>query len=195
MTEILLFATRTVTQEAAVSTQCDLRHLRAPMAGGPSTPNSPLRVLIDEASTILRSASMGANASLKVRTRQKATAAGHATLVEIAELQIRFFREHPDWTRVASMLVSASGAALPSAAASRLYEAGHKLTAEIHAEVIARGQREGTVRQGDPRALALIFLGMLETFHDLDEAGHPQPPNLPLDEFLDLVRATFRSTK
>jgi hypothetical protein len=74
---------------------------------------------------------------------------------------------------------------------SRLYESGHKVVADIHAEVIARGQREGAIRNGPPGALAQIFMGMLETFHALDRTGGREPGAFALEEFLDLVRATF----
>ncbi|CAN5730459.1 hypothetical protein BH09ACT7_BH09ACT7_12460 [soil metagenome] len=108
-------------------------------------------------------------------------------LVELADLQIRYFRAHPDWTTVASMLRSDTRGDSP--AVPDLYESGHKVVADIHAQVIARGQREGTVRRGDPLALALIFMGMLETFHGLDAS------RFPAEEFLDLVHSTFRLTE
>lgn len=120
---------------------------------------------------------------------------GDATLVDLAELQIRFFREHPDWTSIATALVSGFRAAPTSAGSSHLDEVGHEVVADVLAGVIARGQQEGRIRSGNPQALALVFLGMLETFHSIDNADDAKNPSYGLPEFLDLVHAAFRSPR
>ncbi|WP_157978415.1 TetR/AcrR family transcriptional regulator [Nocardia aurea] len=116
------------------------------------------------------------------------------TLVAVAELHVRFFREHPDWAGLASALGSEVRATPSNAGPSRLYESGHRVVCDDLAAVIARGQHEGRIRDGNPRALALVFLGMLETFHRLDNTGaRADQPDYTLAEFLDLVRAAFSS--
>ncbi len=115
------------------------------------------------------------------------------TLVELAELQIGYFRQHPDWTTVASALVSGSRAAATGEPV-RLYEPGHRIVASAIAAVIAQGQRNGHIRSGNPAALALIYLGMLETFHRIDAADTMAESNYSLDEFLELIGATFNPT-
>lgn len=144
--------------------------------------------LFDDKNSLFEAVLRRRGRTLRELTEAKAAEAGpgDATLVELADLQIRYFQNHPDWTRVASMLRADTRGDAP--AVPGLYESGHKVVADIHAQVIARGQREGTVRRGDPLALALIFMGMLETFHDLD------PVRFPPEEFLDLVHSTFRLT-
>lgn len=119
---------------------------------------------------------------------------GDERLVELAELQIQFFRAHSEWARVASGLVSGSRAALTTAGSSQIYEVGHRVVADVIAAVIARGQFEGRVRDGNPQGLALIFLGMLETFHTIDNAGTAPSAGYGLAEFLDMVRAAFTSS-
>lgn len=153
--------------------------------------------LFDDKNSLFEAVLRRRGGVLRSMTEEMAAGPGpcDAKLVQLAELQIRFFSEHPDWTQVASMLVRDSRGAQPGSAASGLYESGHKVVTDIHAEVIARGQREGTVRNGNPKALALIFMGMLETFHGLDGTGDAGPRAYPVDEFLDLVCATFRSGK
>lgn len=118
---------------------------------------------------------------------------GDVRLVAIAEMQIRYFREHPDWTRLASTLVSGNRAAPPNRGLERLYEVGHKVVADVLAEVVAAGQREGTIRGGNPQALALIYLGMLETFHSIDNESYSEPGTYGAAEFLELLRDTFRA--
>jgi AcrR family transcriptional regulator len=146
--------------------------------------------LFDDKNSLFEAVLRRRGAALRALTEAKATEPGpaHTQLVALAELQIRFFREHPEWTRVASMLVNDSRRDEGSAALPGLYERGHKVVADIHAEVIARGQGEGTVRSGDPLALALIFMGMLETFHGLGDVS-----DFSSAQFLDLVAATFRA--
>jgi AcrR family transcriptional regulator len=149
--------------------------------------------LFDDKNSLFEAVLRRRGGTLRSLTESKAAEPGpcDVKLVELADLQISYFREHRDWTRVASMLVAGSRGESSATAVPGLYESGHKVVAHIHAEVIARGQREGTVRPGNPLALALIFMGMLETFHGLDDAdATAYPPT----EFLDLVHSTFRAT-
>lgn len=115
-------------------------------------------------------------------------------LVELAKLQIHFFRAHPDWTAVASGLVSGSRAASADNGSTRLYETGHQVVVEVIASVIARGQQSEQLRGGDPHALALIYMGMLETFHRIDNPTTGDAGGYTLEEFLDLLGATFSAT-
>lgn len=115
------------------------------------------------------------------------------TLVELADLQIGYFRRYPDWTTVASALVSGSRTAATGEPV-RLYEPGHRVVAGAIAAVIDKGQRNGHIRSGNPDALALIYLGMLETFHRIDSADTPRESEYCLAEFLDLIGATFGPT-
>lgn len=149
--------------------------------------------LFDDKNSLFEAVLRRRGATLRALTEAKAAEPGpcDTKLVELADLQIRYFAEHPDWTRVASLLVSNSRGDSRDAAVPGLYERGHKAVADIHGEVIARGQREGTVRAGNPLALALVFMGMLETFHGL---GGSDATDYPTAEFLDLVHATFRAT-
>jgi AcrR family transcriptional regulator len=142
-----------------------------------------LYTLFDDKNSLFEAVLRRRGAMLRASTEAKAAEPGpcDTTLVELADLQIRFFREHPDWTAVASMLMSGSRGAVPG-----LYESGHKVVADIHAGVIERGQREGTIRDGDPMALAQIFLSMLETFHRVGGETYSAA------QFLDLIHATFR---
>jgi AcrR family transcriptional regulator len=149
--------------------------------------------LFDDKNSLFEAVLRRRGATLRALTESKAAEPGpcDVKLVELADLQIRFFQEHPDWTRVATMLVKGSRGESPGTAVPGLYESGHKVVADLHAEVIARGQREGTVRGGNPLALALIFMSMLETFHGLDDS---EATVYESAEFLDLVHSTFRRT-
>ncbi|WP_216912717.1 TetR/AcrR family transcriptional regulator [Nocardia sp. NBC_01377] len=151
--------------------------------------------LFDDKDSVYEAVLRRRGAILHGVTRARASEPGPAdlTLVAVAELHVRFFREHPDWAGLASALGSGSRATASNAEPSHLYAAGHRVVCDDLAEVIARGQHEGRIRDGDPRALALVFLGMLETFHRLDNTGRADQPDYTLAEFLDLVRAAFSS--
>lgn len=134
---------------------------------------------------------------LTTLTENKAAEPGpdDTRLVELAELQIHFFRKYPNWTVVASGLVSGSRAAPSPSGSTLLFETGHRVVADVITSVIARGQHSGHLRSGDPHALALIYLGMLEAFHRLDSPGDTTQPQYQLAEFLDLVGAAFGAKK
>jgi len=111
-----------------------------------------------------------------------------AKLVELAELQINYFRTYPEWSHVASELGSGPGTMRTASGAPRMYEVGHQEVAEAIADVVTRGQSEGSIRSGPPLALALVFLGMLRSFYRIDSGAVAE---YTLDEFLDLIRAAF----
>jgi AcrR family transcriptional regulator len=148
--------------------------------------------LFDDKESVYEAVLRRRGETLKVLTADKASEPGRADerLVELADLQIRYFREHPDWTSIASALVSGSRAAPSGEGTSPLYETGHQIVADVVAAVIAAGQHSGVVREGNPQALALIFLGMVETFHRLDTTG-VDSPDFRLPAFLDLIHAAF----
>jgi AcrR family transcriptional regulator len=149
--------------------------------------------LFDDKKSLFEAVLRRRGGTLRSLTEAKAAEPGPCDikLVELADVQISFFREHPDWTRVATMLVKGYRGESPDTTVPGLYESGHKVVADLHAEVIARGQREGTVRGGNPLALALIFMSMLETFHGLDDSAATA---YEAEQFLDLVHSMFRST-
>jgi TetR/AcrR family transcriptional regulator len=151
--------------------------------------------LFDDKNSLFEAVLRRRGGLLRTLTEAKAAEPGpcDVKLVELANLQISYFREHPAWTRVASLLVRSAPGLLPDAAPG-MYESGHKVVTDLHAEVIAGGQREGTVRTGDPLALARIFMGMLETFYLIDGGDDAGSADYQLAEFLDLVHCTFRAT-
>ena len=110
-------------------------------------------------------------------------------LLRVAEVQVSWFREHPHWARITTAFVSPGVRAdLPGGEIARNYGEGYRWAMELQAEVIAQGQRAGLVRAGDPAALARMFSAMVSAHHVIDEQAGAA---LPLEEFLDLLRATF----
>ncbi|WP_051683508.1 TetR/AcrR family transcriptional regulator [Blastococcus sp. URHD0036] len=110
-------------------------------------------------------------------------------LLRLAEWQVRYFREHPRWARITTMFVSPGARAdLPGGEVARNYDEGYRWAMELQAGVIAEGQQAGLLRAGAPEALARMFSAMVSASHVIDEQATAA---LPLEEFLDLLRATF----
>jgi AcrR family transcriptional regulator len=118
---------------------------------------------------------------------------GDEALTALARAHIRFFREHADWARIATAVMSPGSRREIPGIGAELYDLGHRLAVDLQTEVITRGQREGLVRLGDPTALAKIFSAMVAAFHAVDDGADRTAPERPydLDEFLDLLRAAF----
>ena len=110
-------------------------------------------------------------------------------LLRLAELQVRYFREHPHWARITTSFVSPGvRAELPGGDVARNYDAGYRGAMELEGRLIAEGQRAGVLRAGDPAALARMFSAMVSAHHVIDEQAGA---GLSLDEFLELLRAAF----
>jgi AcrR family transcriptional regulator len=113
-------------------------------------------------------------------------------LLRLAEFQVRYFREHPRWARITTAFVSPGARAdLPGGEVARYYDEGYRSAMALQAEVVAEGQRAGVLRAGDPGALARMFSAMVSAHHVIDEQTAAGGPALTLEEFLELLRATF----
>jgi AcrR family transcriptional regulator len=113
-------------------------------------------------------------------------------LLRLAELQVRYFREHPHWARITTMFVSPGARAdLPGGDVARYYDEGYRAAMALQAEVIADGQRAGLLRAGDPEGLARMFSAMVSAHHVIDDQADAGGAALTLEEFLELLRAAF----
>ncbi|WP_029431923.1 TetR/AcrR family transcriptional regulator [Blastococcus sp. URHD0036] len=62
---------------------------------------------------------------------------------------------------------------------------------EAYAEAIADGQRDGTVRAGNPRHLAQFVGGLVLAQAQVDPEITADPDGITLDDFLDIVRGAL----
>lgn len=115
-------------------------------------------------------------------------------LHDLADLQVRFFREHPAFAR---LFVRATGAPLLNIKASlgdatrRRYDEAM----EMQADLFRRGEATGELHPGAPRVLAEIFSGIILAFQSHDPAvlgeGAPGGGELTLEDLHDLLDRTF----
>ncbi len=125
--------------------------------------------------------------------------AGSGTALDVigamVEFQVRFFREHPHFGRLYlfhSGHVFSSDAPPPfdPAIVTNFDEA-----MELQADLFARGQREGVVRDGDPVVLSRLFSGLVAAYQEMDPAVVSDDASagerLPLGDLCELVARAF----
>lgn len=115
----------------------------------------------------------------------------HGTPLErlhrLVDFEVRWFREHPHFGR---LYLRHPDRDMDPVIAANYQEAMH-----LQADLIRQGQADGTIRPGDPEALARLFSGLMGAYQALDPAvvsDDPDPDErFSVDELHDLVRATF----
>jgi AcrR family transcriptional regulator len=117
------------------------------------------------------------------------TAPADERLLEMARLQIDYFRKYPAWGRLTTRVLTPG---LPMTAEIPTgFRDGYRAAIELEAGMIAAGQREGVLKAGDPRALARLFSALVSTFHLMDAEVSDEPADLGVDEFLTFVTDAF----
>jgi AcrR family transcriptional regulator len=108
-------------------------------------------------------------------------------LDRLVDFEVGFFRAHPFFGRL-----YLRGSELPP---SSTLEANFEAAMEIHAGIFRQGQREGTLRDGDPLALGRLLSGLVAAFQAIDPAVMSDDPKagerLPLDDLHTVVRQAF----
>lgn len=121
-----------------------------------------------------------------------ASSGGIAALHELADLQIRFFREHPHFGR---LWLRQAGPARWDLSPASVERVGDDLDRAmgIQAGLVRRAQEVGEVRAGDPDVLARIFSAVVQAFQATDPAsvGEGDGERLRLDELHALIEGAF----
>jgi AcrR family transcriptional regulator len=114
-------------------------------------------------------------------------------LHRLVDVEVGFFRRHPSFGLLSLRYANVTRLAI-QAPADRPAAADYDRATKVHAEVFARGQRTGRLRDGDPDALSRLFSGLVLSFQTLDpvvvQAGGASPV-LSLDALHDLVTDAF----
>jgi len=110
----------------------------------------------------------------------------------LADVEIGFFRRHPDFGRLWLRWAGPGHWGLSPASLDRL-GVDIDRAMQIQGDLIRRGQREGSLRAGDPDVLARIFSGMVQSFQANDPAcvGETAVERLTLIDFHALVEGAF----
>ncbi|OLT31416.1 hypothetical protein BJF79_37200 [Actinomadura sp. CNU-125] len=104
-----------------------------------------------------------------------------------AELEHR--RKYPAWAQLDAQMTKAGGREV--AEVPQDYKDFHRETVRILAGVVADGQADGTVRPGDPHALARMCSALIDSFTLMDPMISDEPEGIGAEEFVTFVRETF----
>src|SRR5215510_8723395 len=85
-------------------------------------------------------------------------------LHRLVDFEVGFFRRHPRFGR---LYLRYSSATIMSAD-RRADAANYDESMGLQADMFARGQRDGTFRDGDPQVLARLFSGLISAYQVLD---------------------------
>jgi hypothetical protein len=91
-------------------------------------------------------------------------------LHRLADLQVEFFRQHPNFSR---LYLQATGSPLFNVKASlgRVAQKRYEAAMGLEASLIERGQADGSLVAGDAGVLAEIFSGIIRAYQATDPAA------------------------
>ncbi len=118
------------------------------------------------------------------RASAEAAASGIDKVVEMARAAVHDLRGHP---RQARLTLTSMGVDLDADVDRTSFRA----VLEAYAEAIGEGQRDGTVRAGNPRHLAQFVGGLVLAQAQVDVEIRQAPDGIPLEDFLDIVRGAL----
>ncbi|GGV17956.1 hypothetical protein GCM10010182_44010 [Actinomadura cremea] len=104
-----------------------------------------------------------------------------------AELEHR--RKYPAWAQLHAQMTKVGAREVADVPPD--YKDFHRETVRILAGVVADGQADGTIRPGDPHALARMCSALIDSFTLMDPMISDEPAGIGAEEFLTFVRETF----
>jgi TetR/AcrR family transcriptional regulator len=110
-------------------------------------------------------------------------------LIEMARLQIEHFRKYPAWGRLTTRVLTLGVQPTPDLPGTFLD--AYRDAIDLEAGLIAKGQNDGSLRAGSPRALARLFSALVTAFHSMDSQVSDDAEDFAAEEFLTLIAQTF----
>lgn len=118
------------------------------------------------------------------RASAEAAPTGIDKVVAMARAAVHDLRGHP---RQARMTATSLGVDL----GATVDRSSFRAVLEAYAEAISEGQRDGTVRPGNPRHLAQFVGGLVLAQAHVDQEITRSPDGVPLEDFQDIVRGAL----
>ncbi|XVQ14749.1 TetR/AcrR family transcriptional regulator [Spirillospora sp. CA-255316] len=112
-----------------------------------------------------------------------------ARLIAMVKAQVDRRRAYPAWGQLHAQMTKIGGRS--GAGVPEVYKDFYAEIVGLLAKVIEEGQREGTIRPGDPPALARLCCALLDGFTLMDPVISEEPEGIDAEEFLRFVRETF----
>jgi AcrR family transcriptional regulator len=105
----------------------------------------------------------------------------------LADYQVNFFREHPNFGRLylhtSAVVLGDLETRIDALVADRYAEA-----MQLQHDMFRAGQRDGSLRNGDPAVVARLFSSMVAAFQSTDLSGGPMTP----EQFHAFLDGAFR---
>jgi AcrR family transcriptional regulator len=118
------------------------------------------------------------------RASAEPAATGIDKVVAMARAAVHALRGHP---RHARLTATSMGVDL----AASVDRTSFRAVLEAYAEAIGEGQRDGTVRDGNPRHLAQFVGGLVLAQAQVDPEITEVPDGIVIEDFLDIVRGAL----
>ncbi|SEG84977.1 DNA-binding transcriptional regulator, AcrR family [Thermomonospora echinospora] len=110
-------------------------------------------------------------------------------LVAMVRAQIEHRRKYPAWGQLHAQMTKIGGRGTGDVPA--VYREFYHEIVGLLAGVIAEGQHEGTLRPGDPHALARLCSALIDSFTLMDPVISDEPEGIDAEDFLNFIRETF----
>ncbi|MCL9760462.1 TetR/AcrR family transcriptional regulator [Frankia sp. AiPa1] len=131
----------------------------------------------------------------RIRSFALAEGPGLDSLTALVRAEIGFYRTFPDFGRLVSRMFPAGFSTVPrlDTEVARGYAAALRLEAEL----IRRGQQDGSIRPGNPDTLAELLAAMVGVYRRADTGGADMATastgqdGLTEEEFVQMVRRAF----
>ncbi|OAA27817.1 transcriptional regulator [Frankia sp. EI5c] len=139
-----------------------------------------LRAVIDRRGLALMS---------RIRSFVEADGLGIDLLTGLVRTEIGFYRAFPDFGRLISRLFSSGFAVAPRLGADVAH--GYTAAIQLAAEVIRRGQLDGTICPGDTDSLARLLAAMVGSHRNAEATRPDGTAGIAEDQFVQMVRRAF----
>lgn len=111
-------------------------------------------------------------------------------LVAMVRAQIERRRKYPAWGQLHAQMTKVGGRGA-AGDVPEVYKNFYYEIVGLLAGVIAEGQHEGTIRPGDPHALARLCSALIDSFTLMDPVISDEPEGIDAEDFLSFIRETF----
>lgn len=139
-----------------------------------------LRGVIDRRASVLMA---------RIRSFVEADGQGLDLLAALTRAEVEFYRRYPDFGRLIGRLFSGGCPVMPQLGDDIAH--GYAAAMQLEAELIRRGQRDGTIRAGDADWLARLLAAMVGAYRGAEATRAGGQPGLPDSQFLQMVRQAF----
>ena len=118
---------------------------------------------------------------------------GLDAVARIVSFEVSFLRSRPSFS---DLYLRSTASLVPTSNEATSEEVTQNVdrVLEMQAEVIRKGQADGSIRSGDPSALSRLLSAMVQAFQSVDsDPSHSHRFAFSLEEFQAVVRAAFVS--